>query len=331
MKPINEQIVLITGANSGVGFEAAAQFAEAGYRRVILACRTIAKAEQARELLRARTGKDVFDVLAIDTSEVISARKAVAELRQRGTVVDALVLNAGASGGDPKFNSDGIEITWASTLVGHHALTMGLLEHQLLGKHARIVIAGSEGARGNMPGMKLHDIAAIADEHFGGDRAAAIGALSRIQHQESFENMNEYVTAKLVVAWWAGGLSRLLPAGMTVNAVSPGSAPNSGFARNAGFGMKVMVAVMKVLGPFIGMAGSLETAARRYVDATARPDDDTGNFYATAHPSRAVGEVGLQSSFEHFLDRKEQDAAFEAIAKLTGVGYPSQPAVRAAV
>ena len=42
---------------------------------------------------------------------------------------------------------DGVELTFASTLIGHHVLTMRLLENHLLYEHARIVIAGSEGAR----------------------------------------------------------------------------------------------------------------------------------------------------------------------------------------
>ena len=46
-----DKTALVTGANSGLGFEAAAQLAEAGYARVILACRTLAKAEGARRAL----------------------------------------------------------------------------------------------------------------------------------------------------------------------------------------------------------------------------------------------------------------------------------------
>ena len=60
-------------SNSGIGFEAAAQLAEAGWGNVILACRTEEKAEAARKLLVDRTGRDPFKVLAIDTSEVDSA------------------------------------------------------------------------------------------------------------------------------------------------------------------------------------------------------------------------------------------------------------------
>jgi len=150
--------VLVTGANSGVGYEAARQFAETGWSKVILACRSERKAEVARAQLVERVGKDPFSVLAVDTSEVASANTACDQLRERGEIIDLLLLNAGATGAQPQFNSDGVEITWASTLVGHHVMTMRLLGDGLFSPKARIVIAGSEGARGNLPGMKVHDI-----------------------------------------------------------------------------------------------------------------------------------------------------------------------------
>lgn len=74
---------LVTGANSGLGFEAAAQLAEAGYGRVILACRTLEKAEAARQALATRVGSDPFDILEVDLSSIESARAASDELVKR--------------------------------------------------------------------------------------------------------------------------------------------------------------------------------------------------------------------------------------------------------
>ena len=61
---------LVTGANSGLGLEAAAQLADAGYDTVIITARTEAKAQAAREELLARTGKDVFETLRIDNDDL---------------------------------------------------------------------------------------------------------------------------------------------------------------------------------------------------------------------------------------------------------------------
>ena len=315
--------VLVTGANSGVGFEAARQLAEAGWGKVILACRTEDKAEAARARLVEHTGKDPFSVLAVDTSEVASAKAACDRLRERGESIDFLLLNAGATGAQSRFNSDGVEITWASTLVGHHVMTMRMLGEGLLSPSAHIVIAGSEGARGNVPPMKVHDIEKVAKEHFDGDRVATIDALAHIKGPLRFKSFNEYVTAKLVVVWWAAALSRKLPTGMTVNAVSPGSVLSSNFARDAPLWMRVfMLPMMKILGPFMGMAGSIESAARRYLDAADLGDNETGHFYATAHRKKLVGPVEIQTWPDYFTDQVSQEAGFEAVVKLTGVGIP---------
>ena len=323
MTPVIDKTVLITGSNSGIGFEAAAQLAEAGWGNVILACRTEEKAEAARKLLVDRTGRDPFKVLAIDTSEVDSAVAASDKLLEDDIHIDFLLLNAGATGATPVFNSDGVEITWASNLVGHHVLAMRLLGDGLLTPSARIVIAGSEGARGTVPGMKVHDVEAVANDHHDGDRVAAIEALAKVRGPYSFNSNNEYVSSKMVVAWWAAALSRKLPAGMTVNAVSPGSVPGTNFARNASWMVRLlMVPMMKIVGPLMGMAGSIESAAARYVVAADFGDDETGHFYASENRKKLVGPMAIQTWPEYFTDRPSQEAGFQAVVNLTKVPFP---------
>lgn len=315
---------LVTGANAGLGLEAAGQLAEAGWGKVILACRTLDKAEAARTQLIERTGRDPFSTLAIDTSEIASANAAADELERRGERLHFLLLNAGASGKEPTRNSDGVEITYAS-LIGHHVLTVRALKDGLLAEGARIVIAGSEGARGNMPGMKVHNVEQIAKESFGNDPAAAIEALFRLEvpAQRRFTNMNEYVTSKLIVAWWAAALAWRLPEGITVNAVSPGSTPGTGFARNAPAALRyLMLPAMKIVGPLMGMAGSIEQAARRYLDAADYADHETGHFYATAHRKKLVGPVGIQTWPAYLSDERLQEAALAAVVKAAATPMP---------
>ncbi len=118
-------------------------------------------------------------------------------------------------------------------------------------------------------------------------------------------------------------MARRVPDGITVNAVSPGSAPGRGFGRDApGFMRTVMMPFMKVVGPFVGMAGSIEAAARRYVEAAEFADDQTGHFYATADRKKLVGPMGIQTWPEYFTDEASQEAGFAAVVRLTGVGFP---------
>ena len=135
--------------------------------------------------------------------------------------------------------------------------------------------------------------------------------------------MDEYVTARLVVAWWAAALARRLPNGMTVNAVSPGANVSTSFGRDAPLAMRaMMIPAMKLLGPLLGMNGPVDRGARRYLDAAEYGADDTGHFYATAHRRKAVGPVAVQTWPDHLADEKTQQAGFEATVRLTGVGAP---------
>ena len=79
---------LVTGANSGIGFEAAAQLAEQGFNRVILACRTFEKAEVAKSKLIERSGTDVFDVLTVELAESKSVTSACDDLVERNGKID---------------------------------------------------------------------------------------------------------------------------------------------------------------------------------------------------------------------------------------------------
>ena len=325
----NGKTALVTGANSGIGFETAAQLAENGFGKVILVTRNLAKGEAARTQLVERTGKNVFDLLAADLAEPKSAAAASDELVKRNDTIDLLILNAGMStGASPVFNSDGVELTFASTLIGHHVLTMDLLENQLLSEHVRIVIAGSEGARGNMPGMKIPDFAAFSKEHFNGDLEAALETIARVQAPYEFQPLNAYATAKVYVAWWAAALSGKLPQGMVVNAVSPGSVPSTSFVRNQSFLMRrVMPAMMGSVGKMFGMAGPISAASQRYIDAGNFDDNTTGHFFASP-PGKAVGPLEIQKN-AHFLDRSFQDAAWNVIVRLTGgVDYPQTSSMK---
>jgi NAD(P)-dependent dehydrogenase (short-subunit alcohol dehydrogenase family) len=235
---------LVTGATSGIGFEAAAQLADAGYATVIITGRSQERAQAAATALAERTGRDVFEAVALDLGDADSTQAAAAALA--GRTLHALVLNAGiVSGSERKFTSDGIELTFASSVIGHHRLTAALLAAGTLAPDAHIVIAGSEAARGDVPTMNIAHLDQVAGEHFQGDLVGAATALMRGEQPTRFKPFDTYATTKVFTAWWVAALARRLPVGMTVDAVSPGNTPDTGAVRNASFIMrKVMVPMM---------------------------------------------------------------------------------------
>ena len=314
----NGKIALVTGANSGIGFEASAQLTEAGFRGVILACRTLERAETAKSRLIERSSRDVFDVLAVDVAELKSVAAACDNLVERNKKIDFLLLNAGMSPGpQPAYNTNGVELTFASSLIGHHLMTMRLLADKILAERARIMIAGSEAARGGLPGLKMPDFAALAADHFDGDLEAAMEAVARVQPPYKFHWASSYGTAKLFVAWWAAALSRRLPPGQTVNAVSPGGASATNFARHQPLLMRLMMrGTARLIGRFIGMDGPVSAAARRYLEAEAFDDDTTGRFFASP-AGKVVGDLQVQQD-PNFLDRAGQEACWNVVIRLAG-------------
>lgn len=311
---------LVTGANSGFGFEAAAQLAEAGYRRVILACRTLEKASDARTRLVERTGRDIFDVLAIDVAELESSASAAQEVIDRPDQIDLLVLNAGLTSQTRQRTTEGVELTIAAGLFGHHVLTMKLLEAGKLSPQAHIVIAGSEGARGEMPGLRKYDYGAIQTA-VGGDLDAAMDAVARGEQPAAYKMNRTYGNAKLWVVWWAAAVTRQLPQGVVAIAVSPGSSPGTNFGRDMSAVMRLfMIPMLKLIGPLFKMAGPVTDGAKRYVDAGEFGAEASGKFYASP-PGKLVGPMEVQQQ-SHFYDRPLQDAAWRSVVRLTGVGMP---------
>ena len=108
---------LITGANSGIGFETAALLAEGDWGQVILACRTDEKGAASIALLEERTGRKVFEALTVDVSELESVDAAVKVLADRSSRVHFLLLNAGVMIGPPPVrhpHAVGRRSAWAS-------------------------------------------------------------------------------------------------------------------------------------------------------------------------------------------------------------------------
>lgn len=316
-----DRTALVTGASSGLGLEASAQLAEQGFARVIVTARTDQKAETARDELSSRTGRDVFEPLALDNDHLDTVEAAARLLAQRGGQIDVLVLNAGlAPPKDLRKTQEGIEATIASTLVGHHLLTMRLLEHGLLSDNARIVIAGSEAARGDVPTFSPLDLDAFAAENFNGDLEAAIEAQIRMEAPAEYKPGDAYATAKMFVAWWAAELARRLPEGMTVNAVSPGSTPDTNAIRNAPFFMKyIMIPVFKLVP---GMSHSIDKGAGRYLEVAGYGSEVTGRFFASK-PKKMTGPL-VDIDMDHFDHPAGQQALWNVTSRAArGVGYPA--------
>jgi NAD(P)-dependent dehydrogenase (short-subunit alcohol dehydrogenase family) len=316
---MKDSIALVTGTTSGLGYEAARMLALKGYRQVFITGRTLARVQETAAQLASVTKTQVFTPLELDLDVPTSVRSALAELVRLGRPIDFLLLNAGMVGGKKcVVTAAGIEADQAP-LIGHHQLTVGMLGAGLLSPTARIVIAGAEPARGDVPMFSFTDVATFAEKHFRGDRTAAIEALIRSGPNVSYVPNRAYADAKVIVAWWAAAMARRLPSGMAVYAVAPGSAPDTKASRNAGPALKwVFIPLVKLIP---GMSQTPETSALRYLQASEFGTDVSGQFFASA-PKKLTGPMEAMRH-PHLHDRANQEAAWQAVVKVSGVDLSS--------
>ena len=236
--------VLVTGPNSGIGFDGACKLAVLGYD-VVLACRTLAKAEDAAARIRARAlenGAPLSGELIpaeCDLGDLGSVRRFAASAAGAAPL-DALVLNAGvqySGDNDVRRTADGFEITVGTNHLGHFLLTELMLPRleQAAGTSPdgtapRVVVTASEVHDPASPGGNVGLGAGLGD--LAGLKAN--GADFAMLDGSAYNADKAYKDSKLCNVLFARELQRRLSAAnsaVTVNAFGPGLITRTGFFR----------------------------------------------------------------------------------------------------
>ena len=120
--------IIITGANSGLGFETAKKIAKYREYRLILACRNMQKGDEAKKQIIAESGNENIALMELDTSSLDSVRRfAVDYERSDFGSVYALLCNAGINGKHSGLTKDGFDVIFETNHLGHFLLTNLLL------------------------------------------------------------------------------------------------------------------------------------------------------------------------------------------------------------
>jgi len=142
---LDGKVVVITGANTGIGKETAKDISKRG-ARVIILCRNVDKAKAAAEEIAKETGGTV-DVEKLDLSSLKSVRECAKNLLEKEEKIDILVNNAGVMACPKTLTEDGLEMQIGTNHFGHFLLTELLLplvkKSAESGFHPRIVIVSS--------------------------------------------------------------------------------------------------------------------------------------------------------------------------------------------
>lgn len=144
LQSMDGKVVVVTGATSGIGFAAAEGFARLGASLRLLV-RSQQRGEGARAAITARSGNSDIQVSVADLSDLRSVRQFAERFTQEEPRLDVLVNNAGALPTKPTLSPDGIELTFATNVLGPFLLTNLLIP--LLEKSApsRIINVSSGG------------------------------------------------------------------------------------------------------------------------------------------------------------------------------------------
>ncbi|MGE0324049.1 MAG: SDR family NAD(P)-dependent oxidoreductase [Polyangiaceae bacterium] len=194
---LRERTVLVTGANSGLGFEACRGLGALG-ARVILLCRDAARGRAARERLRALQPDGRFELELLDVSRVRDVERYISE--RAPDVVDVLINNAGVLPGERQETDEGVELCFATNVLGPFALTRGLLTRLRASDDPRVVHVSSGG---------MYPVALdLADwqwqrRDYDGTRAYALTKRAEVVLNELWAEREPWLTSSAMHPGWA--------------------------------------------------------------------------------------------------------------------------------
>lgn len=135
---LNGKVAVVTGANSGLGFESAKALSAAG-AIVVMTARSAEKAETAKAGILANLPKASLETVVMDLGSLESVREAAAKILEKHDVVDILINNAGIMATPEGRTADGFETQFGVNHLGHWVLTARLMPALLAAEAARVV------------------------------------------------------------------------------------------------------------------------------------------------------------------------------------------------
>jgi NAD(P)-dependent dehydrogenase (short-subunit alcohol dehydrogenase family) len=286
---------LITGANSGIGFQVAAALARQG-AAVILACRDRAKGREAAGRITALVPQAVTQVVDLDLGSLASVRAAADELKSGPASLDLVINNAGLmAAAPPGTTADGFELHFGTNHLGHFALTGLLLDRLLASRGSRVVTVSSVAHR-------------FGDADF-----------SQVQSSRVYQGGAAYAQSKLANLLFAFELERRLAA---ARAQAASLAAHPGFAQTnlLRHWPAVIRAAARPVEPLIGQSARMGAlpVLRAATDLAARG----GEYYGPGGLMRLTGYPELARPARRARDTEAQRRLWEESERLTGVTYP---------
>ena len=287
------RVAVITGANTGIGYEAAALLAGKG-ARIVMAVRDLDKGSAAAAAITARNPHAQITLQRLDLSSLASVRAAADEMKAVNPRIDLLINNAGVMFTPEGVTSDGIELQFATNHLGHFALTGLLLDTMFAVPGSRVVTVNSLAHR-------LRSSTDFNAVRRGYDRVAAYGR------------------SKLANLLFTYELQRRLAAhdaGTIATAAHPGNS-RTGLFRSSPGHIRVVAKVLALVASQDSEMGALPT-----LRAATDPAVRGGQYFGPSGIAEQRGYPKVVQSSAQSHDESLQLQLWKASEELTGITYP---------
>jgi NAD(P)-dependent dehydrogenase (short-subunit alcohol dehydrogenase family) len=282
---------VITGGNSGIGYEAARYLAGRG-ASVVLACRDAGRAKAAADRLAGQVSGARLDTLELDLASLESVREAAGQIRERHPRLDLLINNAGVMMPPHGVTADGFELQFGTNHLGHFALTGLVLPALLDVPGSRVVTVSSNGHK--MGRIRFDDL----------------------QFERRYQRMAAYSQSKLANLMFTYELQRRLAAADAPTiavAAHPGTSDTALVRHLPGW----MQAGSRLVPNQNAAMGALPT-----VRAATDPAAVGGEYFGPAGFGEFSGPPKIVRSTGRSHDEAAQRRLWAVSQELTGVTFP---------
>jgi NAD(P)-dependent dehydrogenase (short-subunit alcohol dehydrogenase family) len=283
------RVAVVTGANTGLGFETAQVLAARG-ASVVLAVRNLEKGKEAAARIGAAAPGASVTVQELDLASLDSVREAASELRAAHPRIDLLICNAGVMYPPKQTTADGFELQFGTNHLGHFALAGLLLERML-----------------PVPGSRVVSVSSV------GHRIRARINFDDLQWERSYSRVGAYGQSKLANLMFTYELQRRLSAAGTTIAVAahPGLAATELMRHSP---------AATVVAPLFSQDAAM--GALPVLRAATDPGVLGGQYYGPAGFLGTRGNPELAASSRRSHDEAVQRRLWTVSEELTGVTFP---------
>lgn len=285
---------VITGGNTGIGFETARALAAHG-ASVVLAVRNLEKGQGAASRIHATSPGANVTVQRLDLTSLSSVRDAAQELRTNHDTIDLLINNAGVMLTPKELTTDGFELHFGTNHLGHFALTGLLLDRLLSVTGSRVITISSMAHKQLRPKIHFDDL----------------------QWERRYSRFGAYAQSKLANLMFTYELQHRLTGKTTIAVAAHPGRSDTDLFRNSPAAVRT---ITSLAGRFLfqnSAMGALPT-----LRAATDPDVLGGQYYGPHGFQEARGYPKLVRSSAQSRNVEQQRRLWTISEELTGVSFP---------